>query len=127
MDATSVRAATVHEANPFLAAAGAGESLEWDLGVSNRDGVASLHIEAFDLEKLADVLDIDVKVLHLPVRVFVALGAHCGAPVLEDAGMQVHHGVHLVEGATGLVLEVSFDEVEAKEASLRDHTCKIFL
>jgi hypothetical protein len=121
VDATSVRASFVHERNPFLHASRAGKHLDGNFGVG--DQFLFVMANALNLKCLTDVLDIDVKKLSNPLRVFSTVMALLRAPILEDTSMEVNVGAHLVKGAAYLVFENGFNGVKSEESSVRDHWC----
>ena len=122
MDTTLFRATTVHETNPFFHAAGASEHLDRNFGVGNRFiRIMVVVAKALDLQHLSDVSNFNVEVLHLPVGVLVSMLAGGRAPVLEGTGVEMDIGAHLVHGPSGLVLKVSFEEMNSQESSLWDH------
>ena len=117
MNATA-GATVVSEGNPLLHAALAREHLERYFSVCDKGSVMLL-VSALNAEHLAKVAHFNVKELTgSPLRVLVAVVADTRAPVLESAGVEMDEGVHLMEGSTELVVEMSLKDVDTEVTCL---------
>ena len=76
VDTSSLAVTSVDKANPFLHATGAGKHLDGDFGMSDGLILAVIIVaKALNLEGLADVANLDVEMLHLPVGALVSVMA----------------------------------------------------
>ena len=104
--------ATEDQLNPLFGLNTALEDLEGNLSVT--DVLAFREVGVFnpDFEVLTKVVNVDHHVLVHPAGVLSAVLADLGAPFLQHTGLHDNKGIHLVEHSSGVVLEVSLNDVE---------------